>query len=86
MVLNAYATQNYNNAVTMQKLRDAGKNEIVKLDDEVIKAVRRLGREWAEDTAKSETAKGNPWMAKFAKSYFAFQDLWSRNSDYQVTD
>ena len=86
MILNAYATHNYNNAVTMQKLRDRGKNEIVKLDNDVIKTVRTLARQWAEDTAKAETAKGNPWMERFAKSYFAFQDLWSKNSDYQVTD
>ena len=86
MVLHSYATLNYNNALTMQKLRDEGRNELVKLDDEVLQAVRKLGREWALETVESENAKGNPWMEKFAKSYFAFQDLWARNSDYQVTD
>lgn len=86
MVTHSYATLNYNNALVFHKLREAGQNELVKLDDEVIQAVRKESRIWAEETIKAETAKGNPWMEKFAKSYFAFQDLWSKNSDYQVTD
>jgi TRAP-type mannitol/chloroaromatic compound transport system substrate-binding protein len=69
----------------MEKLR-AGKNEFITLDPAFVSAIRKAGRDWATKTAAEQTAKGNPWMERFAASYFAFQDKWIANSDIRVPD
>ena len=73
----------------IEKMR-AGKNEFVTLDPSLVSAIRKAGRDWAVKTAAEQKAKGNPWMERFAESYFAFQDKWIAarrhpNPRHQVT-
>jgi TRAP-type mannitol/chloroaromatic compound transport system substrate-binding protein len=69
----------------MAKLR-AGNNEIVTLSPEFLKAVKVEGRKWALKKAEELAAKGDPWMKRFADSYYAFQDRWDANSIYRVAN
>lgn len=84
--IRGYAEMNANNVKSMQEISASSSNEIVHLDPEVVEAVRKAGREWADEKVKEETAKGNPWMGRLAESYYAFQDSWSNNASYQVID
>ena len=69
----------------IEKMR-AGKNEFVTLDPSLVDAIRKAGRDWATKTAAEQAAKGNPWMERFATSYFAFQDKWIATADIRVLD
>ena len=40
----------------------------------------------ADEQIKKEDAKGNPWMGKLAKSFYAFMEMWTKNSGFQVVD
>ena len=64
----------------------AGKNEFVTLDPSLVKAIKTAGRDWATKTAADQTAKGNPWMERFASSYFGFQDKWVEAADIRILD
>ena len=35
------------------------------------------------DQAKKQSAKGNPWMAKVAGSYWGFYDRWKKYGTYR---
>jgi TRAP-type mannitol/chloroaromatic compound transport system substrate-binding protein len=79
-----------------------GKNEIVRISDELITQIRNASREWAlkraaEEKAKGnrewalkraaeEKAKGNPWMERVAESYFRFYDDWLNHADFRAVD
>jgi TRAP-type mannitol/chloroaromatic compound transport system substrate-binding protein len=69
----------------MDKMR-AGKNEFVTLDPSLVAAIKKATREWSTKTAGEQKAKGNPWMERFAASYFEFQDKWGRAAEIRVTD
>jgi hypothetical protein len=69
----------------MDKMR-AGKNEFVTLDPSLVTAIKKATREWSAKMAGEQKAKGNPWMEKFASSYFEFQDKWGRAAEIRVTD
>lgn len=86
VLINSYATTLVNNVKAMKEIAASDFNEIVTLDKEVQDAIRKVGREWAVEKAAEESKKGNPWMAKLAESYYAFQDDWKDNSAYQVLD
>ena len=86
VMIRSYATLNVNNAKAMSEMDASPANELVELSPELIDAVRKAGREWAEAKVKEQNAKGNPWMERFAKSFFAFQESWSKNSKYLVID
>jgi TRAP-type mannitol/chloroaromatic compound transport system substrate-binding protein len=60
------------------------KNEIVELDPAFVNEVKQLARKWMNEKADAEAAKGNKWGQEIAKSYFAFQDAWDKNSDYRA--
>ena len=64
----------------------AGKNEFVTLDPSLVKAIKTAGREWAVKAAGDQKAKGNPWMERFATSYFGFQDKWVEAADIRILD
>ena len=85
-MINAFSTLNANNADAIEKMSKNSKNEIVQLSPEFLAAVRKAGRDWAEEKIKEQNAKGNPWMEKLARSYFAFQDKWKKNKIYYVTE
>lgn len=68
----------------MKKMRATGKNEVVSLDPSLIAAIKKFSREWAAKTATVQKAKGNEWMAKFADSYYTFQDKWIDASDIRI--
>ena len=53
-------------------------NEIIVLDDDVIKETRKLADAWAEAQAKD-----NEWFAKVWKSQLAFEDLWKDAASYR---
>ena len=36
--------------------------------------------------AADQKAKGNPWMERFAASYFGFQDKWVDASEIRIMD
>ena len=86
VMIRSYATLNVNNARAMSEMDASPANELVELSPEFIDAVRKAGREWADAKVKEQNAKGNPWMEKFAKSFYAFQESWSKNSRYLVID
>ena len=86
VLVRGFARLQYNNADAMRKMRARSRNEMVRLSPEVINAVRKEGRAWAMQKVKEQDAKGNPWMGKLAKSFYAFQDMWTKNSDFQVID
>ena len=69
----------------IDKMR-AGKNEFVTLDSGLVKEIKKAGRDWAMKTADSQKAKGNPWMERFAASYFGFQDKWVGAADIRISD
>ncbi len=69
----------------MKQLRDSNV-EIVQLAPETIAKIRELGREWAQQQAAEQKAKGNPWMERIAESYFAFQDTWANNASHRMYD
>lgn len=70
----------------IKKMRASGKNEFVSPDPSLVAAVKKYSREWATKTADAQKAKNNPWMAKFAESYYAFQDRWTESSDIRVVN
>jgi TRAP-type mannitol/chloroaromatic compound transport system substrate-binding protein len=86
VLIRAYATLNYNNATAMKEMGENANNELVRLDADVIAAFRKAGRDWVDQKIKEENAKGNPWMEKFAKSFYDFQEMWTKNSGFLVTD
>lgn len=86
VTLNAYASLNVNNAKSVKAMATNGKNEVVRLDPELINAVRAAGQEWAAIKSKEESAKGNPWMKKLADSYYDFQTTWTANNSFLVND
>ena len=63
-----------------------GKNEIVRVDDSLLVAIREKTREWSLEQAAVEKAKGNPWMEKVATSYFKFYDDWLNNAEFRAVD
>jgi TRAP-type mannitol/chloroaromatic compound transport system substrate-binding protein len=63
-----------------------GKNEIVRINDELITQIRNASREWALKRAAEEKAKGNPWMERVAESYFRFYDDWLNHADFRAVD
>jgi TRAP-type mannitol/chloroaromatic compound transport system substrate-binding protein len=67
----------------MKKLR-AGRNEFVRLPDDVRDKITEMGRAWSEDQAKKQAAKGNMWMRKLQDSYWAFFDTYNKYGDYRV--
>lgn len=69
----------------INKMR-TGKNEFVTLEPALVTAIKKAGRDWALKTASTQKAKGNPWMERFAESYFAFQDKWAAASDIRLVD
>jgi TRAP-type mannitol/chloroaromatic compound transport system substrate-binding protein len=69
----------------MDKMR-AGKNEFVTLDPSLVTAIKKATRDWSTKTAGEQKAKGNPWMERFAASYFEFQDKWGKAAEIRVTD
>jgi len=69
----------------MEKFR-AGKNEILTLDPALLSEIKARSRKWAETKAAEQTAKGNPWMAKFVASYYGFYDRWSQNAIYRINN
>lgn len=68
------------------KLTGAGKNEIIRLSEDVQAKAREGARAWALEAAAKAKAAGNPWPEKVASSIFAFQDRWIANSKYLVVD
>ncbi|MEE2997872.1 MAG: TRAP transporter substrate-binding protein DctP [Pseudomonadota bacterium] len=60
-----------------------GKNEWVSLTAAAQQKIKDLGREWSFDQAKKQSAKGNPWMAKVAGSYWGFYDRWKKYGTYR---
>ena len=86
VMVRGYAALQFNNAHAMRKMGERSGNELVELDDEVVDAIRKAGREWAEEQVKAQDAKGNPWMGKLANSFYSFQDMWTKNSNFQVVD
>ena len=86
VLVRSYATLQFKNADAMRKMAESGRNELVKLSPEVIVAVQKAGREWAEEKIKEQDAKGNPWMGKLAKSFYSFMEMWTKNSGFQVVD
>lgn len=58
--------------------------EIVRLDDEVVAAVRGKARDWARRTAEAEEAKGNPWVRRVMEAHFGFQDAWDAFGYYRL--
>lgn len=86
VTIESYATMTANNVKAMQEIKSNGFNEVVQLDQEVIEAVRKTGREWAAEKSKEEEGKGNPWMTKLMESYYGFQDAWRDNSSFMVFD
>lgn len=86
VVIRGYAYLNHHNADAMRQMAENPNNELVELSPEVIKAFRKAGRDWVDEKIKTENAKGNMWMEKFAKSYYGFMDMWSKYSRYQVVD
>jgi TRAP-type mannitol/chloroaromatic compound transport system substrate-binding protein len=86
VLVRSYATLQFKNADAMRKMAESGRNELVKLSPEVIAAVQKAGREWAEEKIKEQDAKGKPWMGKLAKSFYSFMEMWTKNSGFQVVD
>lgn len=86
VMIRGYAELQVNNAKSIATMASSKSNEIVRLDPDVVEAVRKAGREWTELKIKEEKAKGNPWMEKLAKGYYAFQDDWKKNSTFMVSD
>ncbi len=70
----------------MKTMRASGKNEFLSPEPSLVAAVKKYSREWATKTAEEQKAKGNMWMAKFAESYYAFQDRWIEASDIRITN
>jgi TRAP-type mannitol/chloroaromatic compound transport system substrate-binding protein len=69
----------------MEKFQ-AGKNEIIRLDPTFIAEVRKRSRQWADNKAAEQDAKGNPWMKKLRDSYYGFYDRWTKNAAFRITD
>lgn len=67
----------------MKKLM-AGKNEIVMLTEKAQKTIEKLGREWSEEQAKAQAAKGNMWTQKVSDSYWGFYDKWVKYGIYRA--
>ncbi len=74
IIVRAHAHITHRDMMAMKKVRDAGGNEMVELDSSVIKAFHKAGRDWAEAKSKEQNAKGNPWMERFAKSFYGYMD------------
>lgn len=85
-LVRAFAFLQHHNVQAVKEMDASGRNEIVELDREVIDAIRKAGREWVDEKIKEENAKGNPWMEKFAKSYYGFLETWTKYSSFQVID
>ena len=64
----------------------AGKNEVIRVDDSLLTAIREDTKEWALKQAEEEDKKGNPWMKKVAKSYYGFYDNWLNNAGFRAND
>lgn len=69
----------------MAKLQ-GGKNKWIKLSDEFKRKSEIAARKWAEEASAKAKAAGNLWPEKVAKSIFAYQDRWRKNSKYLVID
>lgn len=76
----------HQDVVTMKRHREEATNELVRIDPELLQAVRKGGRDWAEKQAAAMSKKGDTWMSRMMDSYYKFQDLWSENSDHTVID
>jgi TRAP-type mannitol/chloroaromatic compound transport system substrate-binding protein len=61
-----------------------GDNEIIRLDDEVIAAIKAGGRAWAAKVGAAEAARGNPWVERVAAAHFGFQDRWDAFKWYRM--
>ena len=70
----------------VKKLKDAGKNEFIRLSPEFIDESRVAAREWAAKASADAAAKGNPWPQKVFDSLTTFQDRWRAGSMYLVVD
>ncbi|HUG76192.1 MAG TPA: TRAP transporter substrate-binding protein DctP [Burkholderiales bacterium] len=86
VTLRAYASLQHHNVRSMKAMGESPNNELIRLDPEVVDAIRKAGREWVELKIKEEKAKGSDWMARFAKSFYDFQEVWTKYSDFQVVD
>ncbi len=86
VIVRAHAHITHRDMMAMKEVRDAGRNEMVELAPSVIKAFRKAGRDWAEAKIKEQNAKGNPWMERLARSYYAYMDIWTKNSRHRVND
>lgn len=64
----------------VQKVEAAGRPEVIRLSDDLIKQITEVSREWAEQQA----AEGDEWMQKIAASYYDFFDQWTRASDFRA--
>ncbi|MEX2631262.1 MAG: TRAP transporter substrate-binding protein DctP [Tistlia sp.] len=63
-----------------------GRNEILRLDDELIAKFRESGRALAFEVAKEQSEKGSDWMQRTADSYYAFYDNWLENAEFRAID
>jgi TRAP-type mannitol/chloroaromatic compound transport system substrate-binding protein len=60
-----------------------GKNEWVSLTKEAQEKIKDLGREWSDEQAKKQQAKGNDWMQRVSGSYWGFYDRWKKYGTYR---
>lgn len=69
----------------MDAYRENG-NEVIELEEDVVQAISDLGRKRILQLAEERKAAGEPLLAEVMDSYFAFKDLWARNSSYSIRD
>lgn len=57
-------------------------NEICRLEQEVLGAIRERGRAWVERQKAAQP--GNPWIGRVAAAHFGFQELWEAWGWYRL--
>jgi len=72
------------NDIAAIKEMKKGRNEWVSLKPELLTQIREEGRKWAAAKSKEQADKGNAWMERISKSYFAFMDEWEANAEYRM--
>jgi TRAP-type mannitol/chloroaromatic compound transport system substrate-binding protein len=80
--IQAHLKVSVDDMAAIEKMKE--KNEIVTLEPALIAQIQKAAREWAKKTAAAQKAKENPWMERFADSYFGFQDRWIAAADIRI--
>lgn len=65
------------------KKLQSGRNTWITLDPAAQKKIEELGRAWAVEQSKKQSAKGNPWMKRASESYWGFYDRFKKYGIYR---